>query len=287
MTDLRPKPEEFVFAVLESRRSWKEALLPSAAAEAWRYGLETRIPFDADQLQAVFLRTGPGTVLACGMTHERIEQLCAVNPELVSLAPDSLPEWLMGEAQAVEPARLNLLTGPHTPISVRRRQAITVMRVALCLGLALLLLAVGLERRATHQQREAAIALGNARERAAAILLIDPDNPRLGALVTSELRTLRATRRGPPIELDSPDTAAHAAILLAHWPGGSQTERLTIGAGGVTLSAWCPSSIETDGLIAGLERAPEWTITSQTVREASGGYQVQLSLVPTDEEVGS
>ena len=252
MTTARVPPSDLYFALLESPVSPRG----KARAEELTYALEAALPVPIDTVHAVYRSLPDGRVLAVGIDRDRASALCRVH---TSACPEAWPDWLRPSVTAVDPASVNLLTGPcRSPVVVSARNA--AVRHAL-LGVVLLgvLGAAGVERRiraeqsavtALRQQSDSVYrdALGPAGAGA------QPAPARM----TSELRRLRATRGSDPQTSAARPADAVLAELLGVWPDGAQarTESITVAERTVEVLLRVDDFEAAQGIITALGAAP-------------------------------
>jgi len=116
------------------------------------------IDIELDELHAVGTPCAGGRVLVCAVTNELLNSLVFQHPTAASLAPDRVPSEL--DADSIHPSALNLLVGPFEPAarrSARQRLQLSLLAAAITV---LVLITIGLTRRAEHARSTLALAQG-------------------------------------------------------------------------------------------------------------------------------
>lgn len=251
--------ERFYWAVLEApavRRAW----LGGSTDGPLLALLEEWIPEPIDAVHAAFAPLDDRRVLACAAPRAALADATAV-----TLTPAGLPAEL--GALGVDPASLNLLTGPFEPPAVRRARrgrAAVVWLAMICLPL---LVAWGLERRAAAHDRGG----GAARAAAAGVLAtLFPDAPDADPLrLEVELERQRRLRPDPGLLERHADAGVELARLLDAFPRGAaaRVELLSVSPSAMSLTAHAAG--DTGALARALTAPPGWTLDEPSL-EAAG-----------------
>ena len=108
---LRWPPDRFYLAVLDA------GVVPGRrrpSTEQLGYLFESLVPQPLEELHAVYHPLGDRRYLACALPREALGE---VDEAALSLSPDALPELV---SDRVDPAELELLSGPYAPPRIRR-----------------------------------------------------------------------------------------------------------------------------------------------------------------------
>jgi hypothetical protein len=233
--------ERFYWAVLDA------SVLPARArsgagrsAKRLGYLFENVVPgVPIEDVHSVYrrLKGRQRRFVACGVPCTVLE---GVDPDAVTLRPRSLPSFI---PEDLDPACLNVLTGPYLPGAVRRlrrrwRAHVGVMLVV-CVGALL----VGAERRvqAVQKQHDDVIA-------ARALVLqqvLGPQAPATGSSqppelrLTAELRRLEQTRNPGVAIAQAANGSSILSELLSRWPGDvhARTESIVVAPTSITVRA--------------------------------------------------
>jgi hypothetical protein len=220
---LRWPKERFYWSLLEAPH-WKRAgPLPAGLLQA----LEEDIPVAAEELHAVGVPAGDGTLLVCAARAEELESL---DVDLLTLCPEALPDFA---PQGVEALSLNLLVGAKEPAPIRRAREGRHLARAAAVALVVGLLSIGLARRAAHLEGLAQRA--QAASSAAVQRLLPSGTPDTLALEVNRAR--RVTESSARVH-PAPSAAAALAALLRAWPtqAPSKPQSLVVTETGATVS---------------------------------------------------
>lgn len=224
MTPVAVPSSELYLAVLDRPVSPRGR----ARAEEIAYAFEAAIPVPLGTVHAVYRPLPDERVLAVGIERARAE---AIARRHSGAHPAGWPDWLDPVAGGVDPASVNLLTGPCLSPSVAAARRGLVRDV--CVGLVLIALAasVGLERRIRAERDHAAAAEARAAEIYHRALgpSLNPAQPP-AARMTSALRRLRSTRGPAAASSEQVPADAVLAGLLSVWPddANARTESITV-----------------------------------------------------------
>lgn len=242
-----------------------------ARKEELGYAFEACLPVDIDGVHAVYRPLVDGRVLAVGIDRKLVEEL---GHEHASATIAAWPEWLDASVRTLDPESVNLLTGAATPGPVRRMRTGAVVHTVLVLSLLGLIAVWGMQRRIAS----AATEFASIREQQAVVydralgLALRTSAQPAPALMTAELRRLRATRTLPR---DDPGQSEPADLVLAHlleaWPTDTtaRAESITIAERSVEVVVRLPDLAAVQGLVTslsgvdGLEIGPTSTETDQ------------------------
>ncbi|MBT8207359.1 MAG: hypothetical protein KJO18_03715 [Acidimicrobiia bacterium] len=254
---------------------------------------ESALPLPVDDLHAVFERLpgSPPRFVACGIEKSRLRNRTTGRDSV--LTPSGVPTCIatdIGSAAETLADRLNLLTGPFEPPSVRRVRRAWLTTFSFLAMVIAVLVVIGAERR-TRQRWDVQAQL-NDQERH---LYESALGPRATGSATSqppalrlvaERRRLERTRGALPGVRQIPDVAGDLAGLLGQWPRElhARTESLTIMPGQITLTAHVASNEEAHELASALGRLPEWTLGQPRVTTTRDGVRAIVRLHPAPPE---
>jgi hypothetical protein len=161
-----------------------------------------------------------------------VSELEAIDPGTVALHPERLPPGLDDDAAVA--GNLNLLIGRFEPRAQRRRRVFSQLLSLAALTVVIVLLAIGLERRASYFRASAASAAA-ATDRLIASAL--PRGSKPGALAAEVARQQQAARSALNIA-PAPDAAVALSALLKAWPSDAacKPQALTVNESGMTVS---------------------------------------------------
>ena len=256
--------ERFYWAVLDG------SPLPGASWLAGRrrlkqlgYLFENVIPGVAiEEIQAVYrqLPSSGRRYLACGVPRERLRE--ELDAQAVTLAPESMPSFI---EEPLDPAELNLLTGPFLPQAIRTARRRLLPAAALLLAACSALLTLGLERRvrATEAEAQAVLAAWAAilqEVLGAGALQAGSQPPQLR--LTAELRQLEQTRRDDPVANDIVDCAVVLGRLLSLWPSdlSTRTESIAVAPESLSLRATVANMADAQRLADALRPLSGWQL---------------------------
>lgn len=279
--DLRLPPERFFWAVLDTSSAPRAR--GARRREQLGYMFESVVPVPLEQLHVEFTTLGPDRVLVCGARRLVLE---GTDPDIVTLGPASLPDWISEEGADVDPHRINLLTGPFEPAPVRRARTRWVTQCAAVLVVAASVVWLGTHRRANAAdaaRREATRLVDAAYTEALGPSPAGGQPP--AARLTAELRRLRQTREPGAAVADPIDAAPLLAGVLARWPEGveAQTEQITVSSSSVRFVVRLADTASAERLTDALTGDGRWrTVGEQSVERTSEGVRVRVSLEPVE-----
>ncbi len=288
MNGTRPA-DQFYWGILD------RSVLPRSARHAPEqlgYLFESRLPVPIDSIHAVYIPIDDDRVLAVGAPVEFLNE--ADLTDVLTLTPDELPEWIDDDVRTeVDVDSINLLTGPWTPIAIRRgRRRMTGWATAFVVACAGLLM-VSFER----QRHAFATAEGDARDATmdvyaevlgdsvrATVNSSFPPEQRLIA----EHRRLLQTRSGPEETREERiDAADLLTAIIERWPTEQyiETETISVTGGAVTLVLRAPSLEDVQPIADAFADLPGWQVTQpQTVARQD---HVDITLRFTRKEAAS
>lgn len=233
------------------------------------------------------------TYLACGLLKSTLER--DIDPQTISLTPETLPIFAEVSDPRIEPDTFNLLTEAYEPLAIQRsrRRWVTVIAVFMfiCAGLG----AGGLAR------RSAALAATTASiDHQAATLIEDTLGSATGSAaripsslrLTGELRRLEQTRTPAPGSPETSNTYGSASTVddvtgtltavLQRWPGDLhvQAESLSLTSSSITIRAQVPSMTDAQRFADALIGIPGWRLTQPRSDARRGHVDVTLRLEP-------
>jgi hypothetical protein len=262
---LRWPAERFYWSLLEAPQWKKAGPLPAGLLQA----LEEDIPLAPEELHAVGVSAGDGTLLVCAARADELESLDA---DLLTLCPEALPEFAPA---GVDASSLNLLVGAKEPLPIRRartrRHSARAAAVALIVGL----LSIGLARRAEHFDSLAQRAKGAS---AAAVQKLLPGGTpdSLALEVNRARRVAESSARVRP----APSAAAALAAILRAWPTQvpSKPQSLTVAESGATVSL----SVEGDPtpFLKAMKPPPGWSMDEPRLSASDKLTRLTLQLHP-------
>lgn len=197
-----------------------------ARTEELAYALEAALPVPLDSVHPVYRPLPDARVLAIAIEKSRAEALAHTH---TSVHPAAWPDWLGPLAERIEPASVNLLSGPCRSPRVTAARNILVRHALLGVATIALAASIGLQRRIRVQLAETTSAQARAAEIYTRALGPAPNATQSpAAMMTSELRRLRATR-GPATEARNHTPADTVlASLLSAWPADSRARTESI-----------------------------------------------------------
>jgi hypothetical protein len=271
--------ERFYWALLDG------GLLPRGGKRRKQLGylFERFLPGLAiEQVQAVY-RAVPGArkrFLACGAPAEKLRE--QVDAGAVTLAPQALPAFV--EAP-LDPAALNLLTGPLLPEAVRRlRRRAVSLAITVVIGCCLLL-TTGLARRERAVEVRAAGVL--AAQAAIIERALGPAAPGGNAQpphvrLVAALRQLEQTRREDPAAAGLLDCSVVMSEFLKHWPADLHvsTESIVVAPDSINVRAIVATMGDAQLLGDALGRLSGWRLLQPQSEARKDDVVVSLRLEP-------
>lgn len=246
------------------------------------YLFEPLVPQPFEELHAVYHPLGNRRYLACAAPSQALQEL---SDNALSLTPESLPAFV---SEAVDPAGINLLSGPHTPPRIRREAARRWRLATALILLCTLVLVAGLERRvrsADDRRVASEAAIAGVYADVLAGVPAPPGLP-LSALMQAEWRTLKATRSGTSNVADERDAAVTLSLLLDRWPENLelQPESVHVNPNSIHIRGQVSDTREVMRLQDALEDFDGWRLATPSVRRSGTGWNVNLSLSRVAEE---
>jgi hypothetical protein len=253
-------PDRFFWAVVEAP-GIKPGPLPVGLLPA----IEDDVPQPPESIWAVVAPIDAEKHLVCAV---RRADLAALDPGTITLTPESLPEFV---GTAITPGHLNLLVGEFEPSSERRRRIRTRARTAAAALACIALVAIGLMRRASVWNADAAAS------QAAAHALVESLSPSLGWNEADLVMELKNRKQAAPQELRAPgDAPASMAGLISRWPTQvpSKPQGMLVTGDSASVSVTVPGD---PAVFLSALKAPEgWTI--QEPRLAAVDKATRLTL---------
>lgn len=202
-------PDRFYWSIIDAPGRWKPGLLPPGLLA------ETAgdIPVDPDTLHVIGAPDGAGRIVVCAAPLDAIQQLAS---DVVSLTPAAAPPGV-----DIDPAALQFLAGRCEPTILRRCRARAHLRLAGTLLTCVLLIALGLARRANLAELQAA---WYATQRASLLADIGLAEDQLGHEIAARQSLVDARDQSPV------DVLHVLADMLAAWPisADASVESLTV-----------------------------------------------------------
>lgn len=281
LSNLASIPAEHCYWAILEASGWKRSgqLPPGLLAD-----LADQVPIELGDLHVVGTPVTGGRVLVCAATNELLATLVAQHPTAPLLAPDRVPSEL--DADSIHPRTLNLLVGPFEPAASRAaRQRLHLSCLAAAVAL-LILLTIGLTRRAEH----ARATLAQARTQIVSHLNAHGYREDQLLKLTTELDTLRRIAGVDLTSRRSPDAAASLAAVLAGWPTPTPTptptsaavearpQSLTIGPEGAAIGVLIPG--DPAPFLAAMHPPEGWTLEQPQLTRIGDQTRINLLLHP-------
>lgn len=244
------------------------------------YALEGELPLPLDAVHAVFVPLPDGRVLACAAACEDLHSLS----EETSLTPSELPPWIQTD---VEPASIELLTGPFTPrrvVVLRQRWAAASLAIVL-LGLTFII--AGLEIRI-----DTVTAAQKRIHADADAVLVDAgfEGPREQARLQllAGVRQLEQSATGQPSRSTFDSMLALSHVLEA-WPEDADVSLVSMDASGrtIAITAAAPDATRAGALASALEvvwAEGNWRAQPPDVMRHRGGVRITIRSEREEEE---
>ncbi len=283
---LRWPVERFYWAVLDG------SLVPAASrlgARRLRQGLgyvfESVLPgIPIEEVHAIYQRL-PGQqrrYLACAVPLSALEQ--EVPKGALSLSPESLPDFV---TDAVDPHRLNLLTGKFLPGHLRGLRRRSMLSLALIALLCAVLLSFGSERRVRAVQQQVGRVVEAKLAVYEQVLGAEAIGGRLPTerLLTAELRTLERTRSSDAPVDDIADCSTVLSNLLARWPTSVtvDVQTLSIAPEAITVGGSVPAMEDVQRLWDAFQAMPGWRAEPPQSKTSGDRVTFTLSFKPHQE----
>jgi hypothetical protein len=177
----------------------------------------------------------------------------------------------------LDPDQLNLLVGAFEPIAIRRARARRHFRAAAAVLALSVLVAIGLLRRARHDEQ---LTVQAQRDSSAMLAQFGfTDDIGLARLRLEAELDQRRRLAGVDINLRrAPDAAAALTQVLGCWPADTpaKPQSLSLGPDGATLSVLVPPPGDAAKFIASLQPVEGWTLDEP--RLASVGSETRITL---------
>ncbi|MBX3410406.1 MAG: hypothetical protein KF859_11040 [Phycisphaeraceae bacterium] len=259
--------ERFYWAVLDAPGVRRAGQLPVGLTAM----LDDDVPIDVNGLHALGLPLADGRLAVCAAERRELADL---PHDTLSLCPLTLPPFL--EGQGITPGQLNLLVGAFEPRPLRRARIKRHATAATLLLFCGLLVAVGLQRRATYWRDQAQSAHNAAMSMADS--LVPGGRP---ADLASEAAHLRGTHDALLKAAHPPDAALSLAALLHAWPANvpSKPQSIAVNPTGVSFSV----SLESDPaeFLRALTPPAGWALDEPRLNSADTVTRLSLQLRPT------
>ncbi len=252
------------------------------------YLFESTLPVPIESVHARFAPLGDGRVLACGISHDRLDSL----PHgAIRLVPDQIPGFILseltkGEAAVPDIGSLNLLTGAFTPQPVKRLKQRWIMVVFITMMVCSAFLVAGFERRrmayaaGIEQDRQESMALYSE-----ALGPISPSGQHPAAQLLAELRSLRQRTSRSAVRDAPVDASLFLAALLEAWPDGIEayTQSLQVRQDAIRLSVRLNDPDAAEKLESSLSSLAGWAPGQRSLRRTRDGLILQLPLTRAPE----
>jgi hypothetical protein len=272
--------ERFYWAVLDA------SVLPTRARwgngrSAMRLGylFENVVPgVPIEDVHSVYrrLKGRQGRFVACGVPFTVLE---GVDPDAVTLRPRSLPSFIQED---LDPARLNVLTGPYLPGAVRRLRRRWLAHIGVMLVVCVGALLVGAERRvgAVGKQHDDVIA-------ARTLVLeqvLGPQTRTTGSSqppelrLTAELRRLEQTRNPDVAIAQLANGSSILNELLSRWPGDvhARTESIVVAPASITVRATVDTMADAQRFADAFVGLRDWRLRQPRSESRRGHVDVTL-----------
>lgn len=251
-----------------------------AKNRALRFALEPDLPLPLEDVHAVFLATGDGSITACACRRDELDRL-AENADVVN--PETVPEWIACNQAAAE---INLLDGDVTSARVRRTRVARVVLLLVVAALLSLIVSVGFVRRtqALNQiENDLRAAIKSAQG-----LVLPPAGPNAqpaSIRLAAALRDVSIASGSVQQSSEQPATDA-LRMVLESWPEGTRLKRLSIGKQDIRIDLTMQAEHDPSGFIAGLEGLQGWKLSAPVIRRSQSETTISLSLQRTEEDAG-
>lgn len=257
---LRWEASRFYWCVLEAPGWTRAGPMP----DGLKGPLAAEVPAPVDALHAVVWPDGAGRLVVCALART---SLLTVG-DAISLCPDRVPEHLGGT-----PTDFNLLVGEFAPGPVVRARRWSHVLAASCFSIVVLLIALGLHRRALRLDAEARSAIELAVARLQSTGLDERS-------LSREVEAMRESAAGRPLLTPTADASISLARVLAAWPSHADctTHGITVDTSGVALSLSVPG--DPSPLLASLRPPSGWSIDDPRINSSSGVTRLSLTMRP-------
>lgn len=257
-------PARFYWASLEAAGPRRPGPLPPGLLP----DLEELVPEPLGELFAVAAPLG-GRIIVCAA---RIADLSAMPREVQRLAPSFMPPELNAQ---IDPAVFNLLVGPFEPHAQRSRRSRACSLKLLAAGVALMLVAIGLHRRAANAEEAA-----HGTRRAMASLRLPDGRPATAASLEAENARLRAlhqalARQGSPPDA-RPVLSSVLGSVLADWSAEAEVLSITATGDDALITAHTPGD---PASLLSATRVPQgWRLMEPRVSGVGSSARAVLTL---------
>jgi len=251
-----------------------------AKTRAMLYALEPDLPLPIEDVHAVFLANGDGSIAACACRRDELARL-AESADVVT--PEEIPEWIACDAAAAE---INLLGSGVSSVRVRRTQR---TQLAVLLAVSILLsgfVSAGLYRRGQalgQDENDLRAAINSAQS-----LVLPPAGPNAqpaSIRLAAALRTV-SFENGSVQQSTAPPATDSLGQVLATWPGDARLKRLTIGKQDIRIDLTMPAEQDPSRFIGKLEELKGWKLSAPVIRRSQNETTLSLSLQRTEEGAG-
>lgn len=232
---------------------------------------QAELPIAIELLHGACATAPDGRIVLCLIERRTIEQLREAQPDLSSLCPADIPDFL---DQSLAPRSFELLTGSYEPIAMTRQRTMHHRLAALLCVLAACVVSIGLIRRASAM-RKAAEAWQHAAHRA---LTHDSHTTTLAALESrAEVASLLKPTMTQHLSRDDAIRTL-ASFLAAVTPTDESVAPPTLHSVRVT-----PSSVdarltpaEARAFLASLRDIDSWTLAAPKLSARNATSQLEL-----------
>lgn len=238
---------------------------------------QQELPFSIDDLAVAYTPASSGAIVACALPIAALQAAIATHPQILSLTPLEVPAEL---ACAADPRQLNVLTGLFEPLAIRRARHRRTLASLSFGALALLVLTIGVARRAEHLRSSAA---------ALDVSISESASQGSGLRTNAEisLRALEAERdrliltRTAGAQRTLPMDVAHSAsAVLAAWPPDLEIQTHTFSATsqGITIAAEMKDQASAQTLAKSLGSIPGWNLRVPRMQSTGKAIRFDASL---------
>jgi hypothetical protein len=245
------------------------------------YLFERSLPLPIDDVHSVYARTDASNrYIACGVDKSRLGN--GLPLDAVTLAPETIPQWLTPAADGVQPDRFNLLVGDFEPTPARGlRRRIVVESVVLALAFVVTIV-LGFERRtaAIHEEIQRLESQRSALLDEVLATSSTPAHLTPDVRLTSELRTLRQTRKVDlPVAVEN-SAAMTLGNLLAHWPKEThlKTQSIALTPESIIVRGTVPTAADSQTVVNSFQGLPNWSTQQPNVRTVKDGVEIEVRL---------
>ena len=250
------------------------------------YLFEAYLPVDLESVQCAFATQADGKVIACAVALDEVR--AARDAGVITLTPDAIHPSVASD-NPLDPAHLNLLTGPYEPPRFQQNRRIAFSLVAASLILSTALICRGLIASASALDAQAHEVEGKVGQIAAQALEVSPSRFASGSAAQAAL--LSRVRLIDAESGESPDSQMKDAVptlleVLANWPSTAmiQVETLRIGAASVVIEGSAPDRDQVIELHRALMVCEGWAPSEPSVQvdqRSDHRFSIRLGVKPT------